>query len=669
MIGFSEKLNDIEQERTQIPLRPVELTRIGNKALEELFATLPTIQLHGSLAVSTGLKSQVSGGMAVSVAGDRHPIQTVVEQVDPKDYEAARARIQDESRVKSTENTIFLLGRTSPEMDELRGDIYRCREIAAKYRNDPDQEVRDYCNGQLDRANRLNADLQRHIKRSLMLGSFCFRGQVTPVESLSDDLHDAARKQLASVASQVFDRYAEAPERAGTDLAERFLRVGNLNGITSQLDPLGLVKTQGGQPSINVEHRALISIRDHIDRVGVVEGKSLASRFSDPPYGWSQDTLRYLIAVMLVGGVVKLKVAGREVTVNGQQAIDALKSNNTFKNVGIALREDRPSMAMLALAAKRLMELSGDMVVPLEDAISKSAIKLLPELQQRYTSLSGRLRAVGLPGEERVETMGRDIADTVLTDGSDAPQRFGKEESRLYDSLVWAGEVKNALEQGLESTLRELKTLWEAVESLPNTGIPGSLKAEMADPLVQLKARLIPMDAHRSAADFNSRLTELRGRIRQAAESMLAEQQQRLQQVEQELKRVSEWPELSVPEQQELLARLERLVLEVAPDLVGLKALVNRDYELQGEVTALKSEIERVGRKRQQERIKEEQDKLAKVSEGKRVITRRIQAKAQINSLQDLDAMIQQLQKLRGELEYAHAFELVVELGEDSGNT
>lgn len=108
----------------------------------------------------------------------------------------------------------------------------------------------------------------------------------------------------------------------------------------------------------------------------MVEGKSLASRFSDAPYGWSQDTLRYLVAAMLVGGVIKLKVSGREVTVNGQQAIEALKTNNAFKNVGVSLREDRPSMEMLALAATRLTELSGDMVVPLEDEISKAVAKL-----------------------------------------------------------------------------------------------------------------------------------------------------------------------------------------------------------------------------------------------------------------------------------------------------
>ncbi len=51
----------------------------------------------------------------------------------------------DESRQRSAATTIFLLGRSAPEIDDQVGEIYRCREIVQRYRNDPDQEVKDYC--------------------------------------------------------------------------------------------------------------------------------------------------------------------------------------------------------------------------------------------------------------------------------------------------------------------------------------------------------------------------------------------------------------------------------------------------------------------------------------------------------------------------------------------
>jgi len=52
------------------------------------------------------------------------------------------------------------------------------------------------------------------------------------------------------------------------------------------------------------------------------------------------------------------------------------------------------------------------------------------------------------------------------------------------------------------------------------------------------------------------------------------------------------------------------------------------------------------------------------VQEGAKTIKRQLKTRARITSLSELDAMIQTLQKLRGELKYAHSFELDVELGD-----
>jgi len=335
---FSEKLNDIEQERAQLPLRSIEIRRIQNEALRQVFDPLPSARLHGSLVVTSGLKALVGSG-TVNLAGERETVQIVVELVEPVEYDTARTRAVDDSRQRSAQHTISLLGRSAPPLETGAGEIYRCREIAQRYRNDPDQEVKEYCAAQTDRANRLAVELEQQLRRQLVQGSFVFRGQTTAAESLSQDLSEAAKKQVAVVAEQVFDRYGEAPLRAETTLAERFLRVGNLRAVTSALDPLDLVKLSGGTPHIQADHKALTSIRDYIDRNDTVDGRRLTEYFSEAPFGWSPDTLRYLIAALLVAGEIKLKVSGREVTAKGQPAIDALRTNQSFRPIGVALRE------------------------------------------------------------------------------------------------------------------------------------------------------------------------------------------------------------------------------------------------------------------------------------------------------------------------------------------
>ena len=90
-----------------------------------------------------------------------------------------------------------------------------------------------------------------------------------------------------------------------------------------------------GAPSVDVDAKALVSIRDYLERNGAVEGKRLTDHFSSAPFGWSPDTVRYLVACLLLGGQIRLKVAGREITVSGQQAVEALRASeraNIFGN-------------------------------------------------------------------------------------------------------------------------------------------------------------------------------------------------------------------------------------------------------------------------------------------------------------------------------------------------
>jgi hypothetical protein len=157
---LSEKLRDIEQERGGIPLRAVDVRRIVNDALRETFDPLPRVTLHGTMAVASGLKTQ-SGSSVTSLAGEQNTLQTVVEFVQPTDYEAARNRMLDDSRSRSGQSTIGLVARADPGVEDVATEIYRCQRIAELHRNEPDQEIKEYCIGQLDRA------AQRQIHRLL----------------------------------------------------------------------------------------------------------------------------------------------------------------------------------------------------------------------------------------------------------------------------------------------------------------------------------------------------------------------------------------------------------------------------------------------------------------------------------------------------------------------
>lgn len=647
MVFLSEKLRDIEQERGSIALRTVDVKRIFNDALRESFDPLPRVSLHGTMAVATGLKVQ-AGSAITSLAGDQSTIQTIVELVAASDYDTARNRMLDDSRSRAGRNIIGLLARENPELDILRDEIYRCQRIAELHRNEPDQEVKDYCTGQIDRAAKLATQLQSKIKQTLQAGSFVFRGQATAVSALDADLLEAAKKLLADVADQVFDRYVEAPVRAATDTAEKFLKVANPAAIGSALDPLGLVQTVAGRASFKTDHKAMISIRDYIDKRGTVDGKRLLDDFSGDPFGWSPDTTRYIIAAMLMAGEIKLKVSGREVTAAGQQAIDALKTNNSFKQVGVALRDERPSIETLGRAAERLTELAGDMVIPLEQEISKAAAKHFPRFQHDYGSLAEKLSGLGLAGSDRIRTLNQDIADVLFTDASDAPQRLGAETSAIYDNIKWALEVKRVLDNGLDATLRDLQAHRRDIEALPDTGVPGELRRELSEDLGTLSERLGKEDFYKHTADFNSQLTHLKGRVRDAVITLSDQQKLQLKEGVEDLQRIPEWEELTQEERGNAVSQLDGLALATMQDLAGLKKLLARDYDINGTIDDLKRSIQRQGQERLRQRIEEERAKKGEMGPAK--LSKSIAVPLKITSAADLDTLIQQLHEIKAQL-------------------
>ena len=148
---------------------------------------------------------------------------------------------------------------------------------------------------------------------------------------------------------------------------------------------------------------------------------------------------------------------------------------------------------------------------------------------------------------------------------------------------------------------------------------------------------------------------------------MQTEQAQRIKDVEQDLVRIAEWKELTQQEQNNLLADLEKLSITASEDLAGLRLLVNQEYSIQSQLQDIKGRIERIGQQRLQDKLREEQEKAKKA--GQQKITRTLQPKAHITSMADLNKLITQLERLRGELQFAHEFELSISIDPSSDNT
>ena len=118
--------------------------------------------------------------------------------------------------------------------------------------------------------------------------------------------------------------------------------------------------------------------------------------FADPPFGWSKDTTRYLLAAAFLGAEIKLRIAGTDHLVKNDESLGAFTSNRQLGPVGIALRQEQPDPDSLVRASDRLRGLTGENILPLEDEIASAAKKYFPEYQATYAPLSIELSSFGL---------------------------------------------------------------------------------------------------------------------------------------------------------------------------------------------------------------------------------------------------------------------------------
>lgn len=656
---FSEKLNDIEQERHQLRLPSIELRKIMSNALREVMSPLPSVSLNGSRSVQTGIKYNNDSGLVSSLNGDRNPIQTVIEFVSSTDFDVARTRLVDASRHNG--NEIYLLARRHPDVDELVNEAYRCDEIANRYRNETEKEIKDYCKAQKDRAANLQGQIEGKLSRSLINGEFIFGGNATAVEGYDQKLLDACKKHLLDAAKQVFDRYQEAPFQVNTNVAEKFIRADNLSLITADIDPLTLVEKTGGTFSINESHQAITSIKDYIETRGGIDGKVLSDYFARPPFGWSQDTLRYLVAAMFVGGLVKFKVAGQELTSSGQKAIEAIKTNNTFKNVGVNLRDDRPSPEMCMLASERLTELTGDSVFPMEDDISKAAVRYFNKAQHEFGSLASELRNLHIPGEDKAKSLSNDLASMLLSDCSDAPQRLGAEESQVFKSLQWATAIQQSFKQGLDNTLKSLGNLINSIKTLPDSGIPGQLKQSANEEIEVFNEKIKKSDFYEHSADFNSTLTSLNTLISSSVEELQKQQEQSIEQAQTEVANHIDWNELTVDEKSLELSRFDSLALTVTKDISGLKALIAQEFNISQKLKEVNNSVSHKAQAKRAQRIAEEKAKYEAEGKADQKIERKVSIPRLVTQKAELEQLIQMLQQLKGDLELNSEIEIHID--------
>jgi hypothetical protein len=592
----------------------------------------------------------LGGGQSVGLEGEKEPIQIHVEFVESSIYDQTRVDRENDSRATRERTSIFLLGRTDPDAEKLAITLVRCGKFVDAHRNASDPETQDFVRIVSERVDRTTRDLEKKLRDSLQAGSFVAHGGHRPVAELNENLNDASKLFLASAAATVFDRYSEAPLQADGSLAEKFLKTP-LDRATSNEDPLQLVTRSGARAQIKTDHKALLSIKDYLGQQGQVEGRRLLEHFNEPPFGWSKDSTRYLLAALFLAAEIKLRIAGQDQVVKNDDTLGALSSNKALGAVGISLREEPPDPDAILRASNRLRDLTGENVLLLEDEIASSAKKHFAGFQQEYSALASELRTLDLAGATRADDLAADLTEVVRGDGSDAVRRLGGTESPLFDSLKWARKVSQAFANGLKLVIAALQQLKTEIKQLPDAGAPGQLKAGAAELLERVADVLAKEAFYEESAALHSSRQDLERLVAAAVVDLAAQQSQARESELARWQSLPEWAELLQEDRDWLAAEVEKLTVTAPPTIVGLRRLLAHEYDQNHRLRDLEKTISsRVAQRRKDQQKEAEEEGGTPPNDVPPLFEAEFAVPAQFDRVEQLEVLIAQLQTLRARL-------------------
>lgn len=508
-------------------------------------------------------------------------------------YEAIRSERENDSRHSNQRKNIYLVARHDPSFESLCVTLVRCKRFCDSNRNSNDSETQDYLRLLSEKKDRTLRELENKLRTALQAGSFIAHGSYQSVSEINPlDFGEACRGFLSRTAERVFEKYSEASLQAEAGLAEKFLSTP-LDRITSADDPLNLISRVGGRPNIKADHKALVSLKEYLNTNGQVEGRKLLENFSEPPFGWSKDTTRYLLAALLISSDIKLRISGQEHSVKNDETLQVFSSNRAFSVVGLSLREGRPDPAALGRASDRIRDLTGEDVHPLEDAVCAAVKKHFPAFQQGFAGLVSDLKHLNLPGAEKAEELTDDLANILQGDGSAAIVPLGAEDSRLFESLQWAKQVQKAFRNGLKKIISDLQISQQAIHQLPNFGAPGNLRLAAKERLEEVQDILGKDSFYDQASVLAQAKTELDKQVAESVVSLTNEQADLVKGELEKWQNSPDWVDLSQDDRTSIIGSCEAIKKEPEGTITGLQALIAHSFDLNEQLRLLRGEIEK----------------------------------------------------------------------------
>jgi hypothetical protein len=645
---MTDAIINIEIEKNKIIPSSGDIRKVYEDIIKDIFSPVPQARLLNTKTVRAGVNLNQEGKV-LRLLEINEEIQMEIILSNPGEYSKNVDDLAKVSTDKNYSSRIYLTGKVEKDIYSDIVEIVKYEGIYNTRNRYEDKEINDYLSSQDQEAKKLKDQVRRIIVQSFEKGEFIFRGANKPVIIYGTKFKECANGKLKEVAELVYDKYQQATIFIPGSDAEKLLNFPELKSLPVALNHFDLVKSDGG---IDLEKESLKSIREFIIKEELVEGRKLLEHFDLAPFGWSKDTTRFLVAAMFIASDIKLKISGDDIKVKGPKAIEALKNVNGFNKIGISAYQanEKPTMDMLALSIKRLAQLTGESVAPLQDRIAEVVRRHFPEFQNKYSPIKTKLEYLNLPGQDKAQEVQDGIAEVLKGEGSDTAFRLGRYNSDLFDNLIWIANVYKGFEQGIENSFKEANALKNSIEALPDSGIPKELKENTNSDFEIIQEIMNDNEFFNRVSDLKDTILNIKTLCSDYCQKILTYENEKIDSEITQIKLSKDFRKLSTDQQEEITIQMDGLVIENKQGLEGIKDTLNLNYTITNAIGIVREQIT--------EYIKTTPVPVPKPGGAEKVAKDLSSFSKTISNEQQLDTIIKELEEFRGELSAGNIIEI-----------
>jgi len=548
-------------ERNALNPTPRERNEILEDRLRSIFAE-PALSRYPYKKLRNFRVGVTWDGRAITSGEAQVPL--ILRVADGPDvFQAACDQARDDSRSQTHKNDVFWCAHLTDELDEAVAELYRSRQMVAKYEQLRAQgkitnEESASLAAEKTEVLRWEERVKELLTARLAAGRGFFRGVSKEGSELGKTLNEVLRALFDYAVPDLYPKLQMGAKSLKGNEAEEILKAANLTGLPEVFydppDGLQLVIKEGSRYVVNMNAPIVKEVMTFIARESSygnkVTGRSLENHFGGIGYGWEPEMLWLVLATMLRGGAIEVTYQGRRYRNHlDPQVRVPFSGTNAFRAASFGSRKVLDLQTLVA-AAKRYEALTGEEVDVEESAIAQALQRLARAELEALMPVEATVRAYDIPLMPVLQEY-RSTLETILNSASDdCVNTLVSEGATFQAARDRVAAIRKATDQkGLER-LQRLRTavdrIWPLLEAAGRDG-------EMAAQVETVRQRLQDGSYYEAPAEMDKILKSLEMAYQALYEERHQQRRQCFRRAMDEIKALPNWAALPLEMQEAVL--------------------------------------------------------------------------------------------------------------------